>query len=577
MKKNFLTKITATVLVVLMVLSFCACAGNPQEANQYPKNGERKIITTNKNIYLPNGQLEPINVAHYENESEILMIEVNCAVKTFFTEMFANLYPNFSITVNETDTTVTFTRENGAYCEIDFVKDTVFFSDFDMFSMKGYGVNPHDSLATAYKNVEGEDRYFKRETSFYTPGYSIEIDLAERNIPLDIYGGKKYIPMQTFNDLFISSHGINIAYNGEDLFFMNGNTLSPEVAEIYYGREKALRSKALAEFNYNELCLSLDLYYGLQEEHKFDNGFTYYLESVGLKDLFLELDAINSFNALANLTLGYIADLHSATKGASPYLGEEKPSSGIDAQVAPGVLSYTQNSEIYTTVREEQMGEVLFYQKIGDTAYVTIDTFTLGDRMGDYDETSMQIEDTLSIIMIAHAQITQDEEIKNVVVDLSCNGGGAIDSMVYLVAWMLGSCEVSIYNNITQSKGSMSYNVDVNLDGQFDENDTISDKNLYCIVYPASFSCGNYAPALLKASGRVTIIGKTSSGGACFVRNTVSADGTLYSISSPYQMSIVKNGSYYSVDSGVEPDIALTKIESFYDRVALTEYLKKIK
>ena len=179
--------------------------------------------------------------------------------------------------------------------------------------------------------------------------------------------------------------------------------------------------------------------------------------------------------------------------------------------------------------------------------------------------------------MLSHAQIAQDPEIKNVVVDLSCNTGGAIDACIYLAAWMLGKTDVSIENSLTGSKSTTTYSVDVNLDGEFDEDDTISDKNLYCIISPVSFSCGNYAPSLLKASGDVTIVGKKSSGGGCMVNSAFTADATPFSISGVKQLAMVKNGTYYSIDIGVEPDISLTKIERFYDRVELTNYLKNLK
>ena len=575
MKKSFLTKLTSVMLSVLMIFSICACDGNSQSAN-YPKNGARKIIDTEKIFYVSLEMNQPLSVAHYENQEEILLMEINSAVTEFINEMALGRYDGTSVEVEETDSMVKLTRENGAYCEIDFVKDTVLFSDFDTFNKKGDAINPHDMLSSAYLNEEGENIFIKREKSFFTPGYSIEIDLAERDIPLDIYGGKKYIPLQTFNDLFISPYGINIAYNGQALFLLVGNTLSADLEDMYYLDEPTPRTSALAEFNYNELCLALDLYYGLQGEHGFNNGFSDYLEKIGLKEELLKPDAIHAFNALSTLTLGYIADGHSGVVGASPYLGARQPQSGASVEIAPEIIEKIENGEMYKSAREEQLGEVEFYQKVGNTAYVTFDEFTLGDRSAGY-ENALQVGDTLTIIMAAHAQISQDEEIENVVVDLSCNGGGAVDSAIYLTAWMLGSCNFSTYNSITESKATTTYAVDVNLDGEFDEKDTITDKNLYCIVSPVSFSCGNYVPALLKASGRVTILGKTSNGGGCVVRPAILADGTLFSMSSAYQMSIVKNGSYYGVDQGVEPHIYLKNYENFYNRTALTEYINDLK
>ena len=247
-----------------------------------------------------------------------------------------------------------------------------------------------------------------------------------------------------------------------------------------------------------------------------------------------------------------------------------------DLDSAKKFLSLVENEKEITKIRKQIMGEVEFYQKVGNTAYITFDSFTLGRRT-DYSEETLEIFDTIYIIMYAHEQITNDPEIENVVVDLSCNGGGTLDSAVYLVAWMLGYCDLSTYNSITESSATTTYKIDVNLDGVFDSNDSIADKNLYCMISGVSFSCGNYVPALLKTSGRVTIVGRTSGGGACAVLPAVRADGTIFGVSSSLQMSYVVNGSYYHADTGVVPDVVLTKYESFYDRVALTDYLNSLK
>lgn len=575
MKKHFLIKITAVFLSVLMIFSLCACDLNTPQASSYPKNGERKIISTTRDIYLPSGQSKQFEVAHYENQEEILLIEINYAVNEFLID-FLLARSNNTATVEEDDTTFTIVRDNKSFCELDFVKDTVSFDDFDYFSSASYKANPHDLLSTSYINEDGQSEYLERGLSFFAPGYAIEIDLAERNIPLDIYQGKKYIPVQTFNDLFICPYGFNVAYNGESLFVLIGNTIPSELSSLYYNKDKTLRSTALTEFNYNELCLFLDLYYGLQYEHGFTDGFDYYLESIGLKEEFLKPDATNSYNALGTLTFGYIADLHSSIANASPYVGAPAPAES-DIKVNSYIVNHIAENAEYTSARDEQLAEVVPYQKVGNTAFVTFDNFTF-ERSGNYqDDLEQPIGDTIGIISAVHQAITADEEIENVVLDLSCNGGGAIDSAIYTIAWMLGSCDFSIYDSATGSKGSVCYKADVNFDHVFDDNDTIKDKNLYCLVSPLSFSCGNLVPAILKASNKVTIVGKTSSGGGCVVRPGITADGTAFTISDSKQMTIVKNGTYYGIDQGVEPDITLTKIESFYDRAGLAEYLNGLK
>ena len=66
-------------------------------------------------------------------------------------------------------------------------------------------------------------------------------------------------------------------------------------------------------------------------------------------------------------------------------------------------------------------------------------------------------------------------------------------------------------------------------------------------------------------------------GGSCVVLPCTSASGCLFRISGPEQLSIVRNGSFYNIDQGIEPDVVLTQVESFYDREGLVDYLHTIK
>jgi hypothetical protein len=113
--------------------------------------------------------------------------------------------------------------------------------------------------------------------------------------------------------------------------------------------------------------------------------------------------------------------------------------------------------------------------------------------------------------------------------------------------------------------------------GVFDEKDSIANKNLYCLISPVSFSCGNLVPSLLKESGKVTMLGGTSGGGACSVQLVSTADGSLFQISSPRHSAVVSNGAYYTIDRGVEPHHYFSKFESYFDREALTEYINGLK
>jgi len=126
----------------------------------------------------------------------------------------------------------------------------------------------------------------------------------------------------------------------------------------------------------------------------------------------------------------------------------------------------------------------------------------------------------------------------------------------------------------------MSCTSDTNLNNLYGEGgDTLIQKDIdvYCLISPSSFSCGNLVPAALKLSHRATLLGQTSGGGSCVVLPCTTASGTFFQISGSKQLALPKNGSFYNIDNGIEPDVVLTKEESYYDREALVAYLHELK
>ena len=187
------------------------------------------------------------------------------------------------------------------------------------------------------------------------------------------------------------------------------------------------------------------------------------------------------------------------------------------------------------------------------------------------------MDDTVAQIIAAHASITREgSPIENVVLDLSNNTGGAVDAAVVLLSWFLGDAPFSVKNTATGALSTAVYRADINLDGEFDERDTVTDKHLYCLISPVSFSCGNLVPAALKSSEKVTLIGRTTGGGSCVVQPVSTAYGTLFQISSNLRMSFLKNGSFYDIDQGIDPDYYIDNIANLYNRAALTDFINNL-
>ena len=75
----------------------------------------------------------------------------------------------------------------------------------------------------------------------------------------------------------------------------------------------------------------------------------------------------------------------------------------------------------------------------------------------------------------------------------------------------------------------------------------------------------------------MTLLGRTTGGGSCSVNYVTTAWGTSLQISGPNRLSFVKNGAYYDVDQGVEPDVFIRDFRSFYDRNVLAELINGLR
>ena len=207
----------------------------------------------------------------------------------------------------------------------------------------------------------------------------------------------------------------------------------------------------------------------------------------------------------------------------------------------------------------------------------TLPTSPLTTLQSDWYEAGELPEDTLGLIIYAHEQITrEDSPIENVALDLSCNTGGAVDAAVFVLSWFLGDAQISVKDMTSGALSTAVYQADINMDKVFDSEDTVADRKLYCLISPVSFSCGNLVPAVLKSSQKVTLLGKTSGGGSCAVQQLSTACGTLFQISGRFRLSFLKNGSFYDIDQGVDPDFYIDDIANFYNREALTNYINNL-
>ena len=494
--------------------------------------------------------------------------------------------PNYSLSSFYDEDVVTFERDNGYTVEFDFARDRITFNDYNAFLHNSYDTTLIDMVTEPGYDEHGEAQLILRdkEKSFDRYGDIKAFDLASYGIDLIHQDDGYYIPLQTANDIFFyPGSQIGFLFNGQALFLANENQFFDanigeftELSERYYEAPTAKRSDAFAEYGYQELCMMLDNLYGLKGPHDIEKfGQTFW--EIGFDEVLSGNDAADADNALKQFIEFYLDDLHSSFLEYSAFGGAQT----FTASTGMANRKYGECVELYGSARAAVYGkDVPAYEEVGNTAYITFDTFEsdyYGQAFYEALETGKMPQDTIGLIIQAHEQITRENSpIENVVLDLSNNTGGAVDAAVFVLGWLLGDAPFSVKDMSTGAMSTSVYRSDVNLDRVFDENDTVSDRKLYCLISPVSFSCGNLVPAALKSSQKVTLLGRTSGGGSCVVQPVSTAWGTLFQISGAQRMSFLKNGSFYDIDQGIEPDCYIDDIANFYNREALTDYINSL-
>lgn len=578
------------------LLSGCGAASGSDAAG---KMTEEKVKVNYKGLF--GEDEEELTMYFRDGNKQIAYYDMD-TVASIMTKLYRDGYgdyekdPDYALSYEVNNNQVTFTRENGYPMVIDFEKDTITFADYDMFTSHSYDTTTVDLAHSSGYDEKGEAVYLKRneEGSFSRYGKEMVFDLGKYNIDLLKDGDSYYLQAQTMQDLLLTSTYTIYLYNGENAIYANYMDLMNDfrgdtgLASVYYRENPEERSQDLIDYTYNELCMVLDYEYGLKDTHKIESFDEYFqelaFEGTSLKDLFMSENPVDSEKALFYLTRIAFDDLHSGYQSASVYSGKECSADIMSLPMGASNNEFMDVMEQYGTKRGEMLGDkngnVSAYQEVGNTAYVTFDTFM--PKTEDYyvnpPKSAPEKDDTIGLLIYAHSQIKRkNSPIKNVVIDLSCNRGGAEDAVAFVCSWFLGKANIYLQNSMTQAASVSVYSCDANLDHNFDEQDTVADLNCYCLISPVSFSCGNLAPTMFDCSNDVTLIGKTSGGGSCVVLPLTTASGSFLQVSGYKVVSAMKNGSFYNADQGVDPDIPLTKIESYYDRKALTEYINSLK
>lgn len=444
-----------------------------------------------------------------------------------------------------------------------------------------------DGYETGYVTIN------ESETIDLSPRQTINLNLSQYSINLFDLDGDVYMPLITFVDIFYTGNGLSLSFNGKDLYFTSAlednkygeNVQSDSLEYKYYTEspwdEKATRSASLATFTYNEMCFALDNFYGLAEVRGV-TSFDTFFSSNGYKNDLLSTNTDTYEKGMVRFVAKWLYEGHSGYTKVSPF----KRGTNYGSYYSSYIGSNTKYKKLFPTqdeltAKRNAAGKAQGVSFSGKTAIISFDSFmkssnTKNVNVDDYSYADFAEADNYLFFKKAFKDIATHGGIENIVVDVTLNGGGMVDSLPWLYAFMSDDPVIAMKHTVTKEVSEVHYNVDLNQNGTYgDTGDTYKGKyNFYIMTSNFSFSCGNAFPTFAKQYGYAKIIGETSGGGACAVGAYSSACGTIFRFSSPYQFGSWNDG-WTSNENGVTPDYTFNR-NNFYNDAAIDEFVTSL-
>ena len=458
---------------------------------------------------------------------------------------------------------------NNVSITFDSNKNTISTSDLDQLT-NNYGLNviSRDIMDLS----SNQYAQFSESDSSYTKGKEITIDMSKYKTKIVAYEGKTYVPYAYLDILFCYENNDRLSFNGNDFYNANSSYMYDQVTgnineygEAYYsGKYANMKERSDSYIDYS--------YYSFLFEMEYTNGkfpglnisdLDKKLVELGLKSELRSKDSETADTAIAKTIYTVFQDgghTRFSNMGVTTPYSKEKNEKATKL-IASLDKRYPKLISTYNSLKEKR-GELSENLTInGETAIIRFDEFD------DESETNS----TFQLFRKSFDTIEENKNVKNVVFDVTLNGGGASSALCNAISFLTDEpVTYRIKNPVTGAINEEAAKVDNNMDGNFDDKDSYQGKyNFYILTSNFSFSCANAFPIYCQEHNLAKVIGMRSGGGDCSVGSGVSADGTYWNMSSTCMLVRKDNSSY---DDGAKVDYELDE-SYFYDAGKLSTYL----
>ena len=472
--------------------------------------------------------------------------------------------------------TYTVKSENGSM-EVDTRKDTVHFDDFEAFTYYD-SVDANESESAEYVNWDYESEPVGEQKG-------VDIELSGYHIDLVGENGKVYFPLYTISDMFSDLY-LSAIYRGGEIYFIRSQDDEPyyDDAEIY---ENLTREKEMIDFTYNELCFSIDHFYGVPpkaeiakdvEEKGFDKAIKEYDKTTATaREYLLSEDRVDFCKGLMMLDNYFNDGGHTLLCGGMVSAMNGSRNDSSFATQLKQALYHPENDEMAIIAKpivdmSDESSSKSALKSLKNTAFEDFDSVKSWEDAHYYqnDKTGVFVFEEFKDAVVEPFKWSLEKAVKdgmeNFVIDLSTNGGGSQAVVFYMLGVICGDSTLYETNTFTGNQSKECPEIDKNLDGKFDDKDKEIkyDLNYAILTSRHSFSSANMLPCIAQSHG-VAIVGETSGGGTCALSMRYMPDGSFYYMSSDMKITY-EDGE--DLDGGAEPDTKLdtsNDYENFYD------------
>ena len=562
------------VAVALLALSLTACV-DPLDPGQKTPTGDdasdKMPFQVTQTTVNDNGKAtKTVNLRYYEDMPHVAYIAVSD---------FQNLLvPNKSVKVSKTAASqYQLETSKGETARVNTAEESMVFEDYMSFV----------SLS-ATDEEDDEPFYVRSKPMAFTPAAaSATFDLKKYGIDLRGDGQMLYVPLSTLSDIYSNLDGKHVFFNGEKIILTDFEETPISLDEAFFMKpyEATERPADLAAYSYGELCFAIDHFYGRPGRNEIDNviqsqgldkalsdNARKLLKSTKMAEYAFGLEYLAALLAdgshtlispIVNCSVIGITDMkvlgEYVQKFVTPFTAEYP----MEAASVSANINQNDGSGMAAKARKQLLGTDT-YIKIGNTMYCIYDDFGPIDSKGwtaYYKGTgplpayNPQFKGDICGIVEALDKAAADPEVKNFVLDLTCNNGGELSVLQAVTALLAGQTAVSWDNVLTQQRVVVDVLVDSNFDRTFEnKGPRHPELNIAILTSHYAYSCGNLMPSQMKDFGCL-IIGEKSGGGSCSIQRMCTPEGFCYQLSSARARLVNKAGE--NIDSGVVPHIAL--------------------